>query len=91
MIDNWSWSSVEIIDEGCGRVNPEMMINCRQEVACRTSSFDGIFPEFIGGSNDSSGLDASTGPEIRKRSRPVIATRLLGTGGRTRIPGSGAG
>jgi hypothetical protein len=42
MIDHWGGPTIEIGDHGVRRIDPEMMVNRRQEIACRTHPFDRV-------------------------------------------------
>ena len=59
MINDWGRTSVEIADHRCGRVDAEVVIDRRQEVAGATDAFDGIFAALVGAADELALGDAS--------------------------------
>jgi hypothetical protein len=39
-IDDWRWTPIKIFDHRCGRINAEVMIDSRQEIASTANPFD---------------------------------------------------
>ena len=90
LIDDWGGSSVEVLDEGRVRFDPQVMVDRGKEVTGRTGSFDGVFPTLVGRTDDLSGSDTTAGPDIREGSWPVVATGLDGSGRCAGVAGAGA-
>ena len=68
-----------------------MVVDRRQEVTGTTTALDGIFSPFVGRADDSASFESTTGPEVGESTGPMVSSRLLGPGGGTGIPRTGAG
>ena len=64
MVDNWRWPSVEVFDHGFGGIDSQVMVNGGEEVAWPADSFDGIFATFVGGTDDPTRFNSTTGPDV---------------------------
>ena len=84
-------TAVEVLDQGLGVVDAQVMVDGRQEVAGPADPFDGVFAAFVGGADEASGGDPAAGPDVGKAARPVIAAGLHGAGRGAGVAGPGAG
>ncbi len=73
------------------RIDSQMVIDGCEEIPWAADSFDRIFSALVGGSDASSCLNASTCPDIRECSRPVISAWLLSSRWCAGVSGTGAG
>lgn len=64
MIDDWRRTSVEILDQRVGRVDPHVVVDRGEEVAGAADAFDRIFAALVGAADEAAGLDASARPEV---------------------------
>lgn len=66
MVNDGSWTSVEVFDQRVGRVNSQVMINGRQEVAGTADAFDRVFTAFVGAADELSVVDAAPAQMFEK-------------------------
>ena len=77
LIDDRSRTTVQVSNEGRRRVDTEVVIDRRQEIAGATDAFDRVFAALVRGADVTTSLDAAAGPNVGKGPRPVIASWLL--------------
>lgn len=66
------------------------MIDCCKEISGATDPFDRILTAFVSRSNEASGFNAASGPDVREGPRPVVTARLFGSGWCAGVSGTGA-
>src|SRR5690606_28762548 len=91
MIDDRRRPTIEVLDHRARRIDSQVMVDRGQEVARATDPFDDVLAALIGRSDEPSRFNSATGPDIRERSWPVVATWLHRTGRRAGITLAGAG
>ncbi len=91
VVDDGSGPTIEIFDGDLVVFDAEVLINRCQKIAGTVPMGDGILAEFIGGTDELAALYAAAGPDVGEGARPVIASGLLGAGGRAGVADAGAG
>ena len=57
-------TTIKVFDESIGIVDTQMVVDRRQKIARAADAFDRIFAAFIGGSDESSGFNTATRPDV---------------------------
>src|SRR5690606_30368738 len=91
VVDDRRGAAVEGVDEDLGRVDAQVLVDRREEVARRADALDRVFSLFVGRTDDAAGLDAAAGPDVGEGPRPVVAAGLFGARRCAGVAGAGAG
>ena len=76
MIHDGHWAPIEVVERDLPGIDAQVVIDGRQKVPRTAWPFDDILTTLVRGTNQSTRLDATAGPDIGERTRPVITPRL---------------
>jgi len=85
VVDDGRGAAIEVLDQRVRGIDAQVMVDRGQEIARAAATVDGVFASFVRRADESTGLDAATGPQVREGAWPMVSSRLLGAGGGTRV------
>lgn len=88
LINDWRWSAVKVFDGDIRSIDAEVVIDRRQKISGTANPLDRVLAAFVGRSDEASGFDTATSPDIGERSWPMVAAWLLRSGWGTGVSGT---
>ena len=91
MVDDGSGPTIKIFDGDLVVFDAEVLINRGQKIPGTVPMGDGVLAKLVGGADELAALNTAAGPDVGEGARPVIASGLLGAGGRAGVADACAG
>ena len=58
------WATVEVVNKRLTGINAHVVVDGGQEVAGAADPFNGVFTAFVGGTNETAGLNSTARPNV---------------------------